>query len=46
MHLVRCAVRRANPTANEQEIAVRFVSNCYGAALAGGLRRHPHIGRQ
>lgn len=38
IHLSRKAIGRANPGFNEREIALAFISHCYGSALADRLR--------
>ncbi len=40
LQLARRAVERANPDADAQEIAVRFVAICYGRELAESLRQY------
>lgn len=39
IELTRRALREANPAADPDELAVRFVGLCYGRELADGLRR-------
>ncbi len=40
LQLARRAVERANPDADAQEVAVRFVAICYGRELAESLRQY------
>lgn len=40
IQLSRRAIQEANPGASADELAVRWVTICYGPALADGLRRY------
>jgi len=45
MQLAWRAVERANPDADADELAARFVTHCYGNDLGDGLRRYLHARR-
>jgi hypothetical protein len=38
MRLARHAIERNNPEADADELAVKFVTHCYGAALGDAFR--------
>jgi hypothetical protein len=45
MQLAWRAIERSNPEADADELAVKFVTHCYGQTLGDGLRRDLEVRR-